>query len=133
MEDYVHRVGRTGRAGNKGTSFTFVTEEEAHYAQDIIKALENSNNPVPAEVKALYDGYLKKVRDGDIERKKVNGFDHSAGFTFNTSEKDKVKELRKKQARMYVDLPSDDEDDLKSDVHDKTAEEKEEERQRREV
>ena len=28
LEDYVHRVGRTGRAGNKGTAHTFITSEE---------------------------------------------------------------------------------------------------------
>ena len=27
-EDYVHRVGRTGRAGNKGTAYTFVSEAQ---------------------------------------------------------------------------------------------------------
>ncbi len=27
-EDYVHRVGRTGRAGNKGTAYTFVSEQQ---------------------------------------------------------------------------------------------------------
>jgi ATP-dependent RNA helicase DDX46/PRP5 len=29
FEDYVHRVGRTGRAGNKGTSYTFLTPDES--------------------------------------------------------------------------------------------------------
>jgi len=24
-EDYIHRIGRTGRAGNKGTAITFIT------------------------------------------------------------------------------------------------------------
>ena len=28
MEDYIHRIGRTGRAGNKGTAITFITKEE---------------------------------------------------------------------------------------------------------
>ncbi len=28
-EDYVHRIGRTGRAGKEGRAFTFVTQEEA--------------------------------------------------------------------------------------------------------
>ena len=28
LEDYVHRIGRTGRAGNKGTAITFVTKDE---------------------------------------------------------------------------------------------------------
>ena len=37
-EDYVHRCGRTGRAGKKGWAYTFITEEEAKYAGDIMKA-----------------------------------------------------------------------------------------------
>ncbi|VEN47262.1 unnamed protein product [Callosobruchus maculatus] len=31
-EDYVHRCGRTGRAGNKGFAFTFIVPEQARYA-----------------------------------------------------------------------------------------------------
>ena len=27
-EDYVHRIGRTGRAGNKGTAISFISREE---------------------------------------------------------------------------------------------------------
>jgi len=27
LEDYIHRIGRTGRAGNKGTAITFITPE----------------------------------------------------------------------------------------------------------
>ncbi len=30
-EDYVHRIGRTGRAGREGHSFTMVTKEETKY------------------------------------------------------------------------------------------------------
>ncbi|ORZ07858.1 P-loop containing nucleoside triphosphate hydrolase protein [Absidia repens] len=40
MEDYVHRVGRTGRAGNKGTAYTFITPTQERYAMDICKALK---------------------------------------------------------------------------------------------
>jgi len=28
MEDYVHRIGRTERAGSKGTAITFITPKE---------------------------------------------------------------------------------------------------------
>lgn len=27
LEDYIHRIGRTGRAGNRGTAITFITQE----------------------------------------------------------------------------------------------------------
>ncbi len=36
-EDYVHRIGRTGRAGATGTSVTFACEEESFYIPDIEK------------------------------------------------------------------------------------------------
>lgn len=42
MEDYIHRIGRTGRAGNKGTAITFITPEEDQYSMDLKKALEMS-------------------------------------------------------------------------------------------
>lgn len=34
-EDYVHRIGRTGRAGTLGTSISFACEEDAFYLPDI--------------------------------------------------------------------------------------------------
>jgi Helicase conserved C-terminal domain len=46
-EDYVHRVGRTGRAGNKGTAITFIAADEERYAPDLVKALKESGAPVP--------------------------------------------------------------------------------------
>jgi superfamily II DNA/RNA helicase len=36
-DDYVHRVGRTGRAGNKGRAFTFVSEEDAEAIANVEK------------------------------------------------------------------------------------------------
>lgn len=46
-EDYVHRVGRTGRAGNKGTAITFISADEDKYAPDLVKALKESKAPIP--------------------------------------------------------------------------------------
>jgi ATP-dependent RNA helicase RhlE len=38
-ETYVHRIGRTGRAGAFGTAFSFVEDEERAYLQDIQKLI----------------------------------------------------------------------------------------------
>lgn len=46
-EDYVHRVGRTGRAGNKGTAITFISDDEDKFAPDLVKALKDSKVPIP--------------------------------------------------------------------------------------
>ncbi|HXA03118.1 MAG TPA: helicase-related protein, partial [Cytophagaceae bacterium] len=41
-ETYVHRIGRTGRAGSKGTAFSFCDMEERAYLRDINKLISQS-------------------------------------------------------------------------------------------
>ncbi|MFN5784704.1 MAG: DEAD/DEAH box helicase [Flavobacteriia bacterium] len=41
-ETYVHRIGRTGRAGNKGTAISFCEFEEKAYLKDIEKLIHQS-------------------------------------------------------------------------------------------
>ncbi|GAB2284243.1 hypothetical protein Dimus_018709 [Dionaea muscipula] len=53
IEDYVHRIGRTGRAGATGVAYTFFSEQDAKYASDLIKILEGANQLVPQEVRDL--------------------------------------------------------------------------------
>lgn len=64
MEDYVHRAGRTGRAGNKGTCVTFITPQQDRYARDIISALKASKVEVPVELQKLADDFKEKVASG---------------------------------------------------------------------
>ena len=35
IDDYVHRIGRTGRAGKKGTAITFLTGEDTDVYYDL--------------------------------------------------------------------------------------------------
>jgi ATP-dependent RNA helicase RhlE len=44
-EDYIHRIGRTGRAERKGISITFITEKEREY-QEAIEALMGYKIPI---------------------------------------------------------------------------------------
>lgn len=64
LEDYVHRAGRTGRAGNKGTAVTFLTEDQERYSVDIAKALKQSGQEIPAPVQRMVDAFLEKVKAG---------------------------------------------------------------------
>lgn len=68
MEDYVHRAGRTGRAGNKGTCITFITPDQERYSVDIFRALKASNAEVPPELEALANGFLEKVKSGNAKQ-----------------------------------------------------------------
>ncbi|KDR83590.1 hypothetical protein GALMADRAFT_54780 [Galerina marginata CBS 339.88] len=67
MEDYVHRAGRTGRAGNKGTCVTFITPEQERYSVDIYRALKASNVTMPKDLEDLANGFLDKVRSGKAQ------------------------------------------------------------------
>ncbi|KAF8450382.1 P-loop containing nucleoside triphosphate hydrolase protein [Boletus edulis BED1] len=67
MEDYVHRAGRTGRAGNKGTCVTFITHEQERYSVDIYRALKASNAATPKELEELANGFLEKVKTGKAQ------------------------------------------------------------------
>jgi ATP-dependent RNA helicase RhlE len=41
-EDYVHRIGRTGRAGNEGRAVSLISDEEIHLLRKIEQMLEQS-------------------------------------------------------------------------------------------
>lgn len=48
IEDYVHRIGRTGRAGAKGTAYSFFVETECVLVHDLIKILKSSGQRIPS-------------------------------------------------------------------------------------
>jgi ATP-dependent RNA helicase DDX5/DBP2 len=52
-EDYVHRIGRTGRAGAKGISYSFFTAANGRMARDIIKVMREANQVVPPQLEQL--------------------------------------------------------------------------------
>lgn len=45
-EDYVHRIGRTGRSKSNGTAYTFFTEENAGQAGELINVLQEAKQEV---------------------------------------------------------------------------------------
>lgn len=49
-EDYVHRIGRTGRAGADGLAITLFTEQDKGLAGALVNVLKAANQPVPQEL-----------------------------------------------------------------------------------
>ncbi|XP_063995859.1 ATP-dependent RNA helicase p62-like isoform X1 [Diachasmimorpha longicaudata] len=58
-EDYIHRIGRTGRSHSTGTSYAFFTPQNSRQAKDLINVLKEANqvvNPKLAELAAKSGG-----------------------------------------------------------------------------
>lgn len=98
-EDYVHRVGRTGRAGAKGTAVTFIAPDEDQYAPDLVKALKESGAPIPSDVAALAEGFERK-RAAGLAKSHGSGFGGS-GFKFDKAEDDMIRALKRATARQF--------------------------------
>eukprot|EP00249_Psilotum_nudum_P018978 c27050_g1_i1 orf=132-1856(+) len=52
-EDYVHRIGRTGRAGAKGMAYTFFTAANAKHARELIAVLKEAGQPINADLQSM--------------------------------------------------------------------------------
>merc|ERR1719492_295420 len=52
-EDYVHRIGRTGRAGAKGFAVTFMSRQDAGKARGIMEVMERTNQEIPRELQDM--------------------------------------------------------------------------------
>ena len=50
LEDYIHRIGRTGRAGATGTSYSFFLADNGKLAKSLIKVLREAKQEIPVKL-----------------------------------------------------------------------------------
>ncbi|KAF2109114.1 P-loop containing nucleoside triphosphate hydrolase protein [Lophiotrema nucula] len=53
IDDYVHRIGRTGRAGNTGISTAFFNRGNRGVVRDLLELLKEANQEVPAFLESI--------------------------------------------------------------------------------
>jgi superfamily II DNA/RNA helicase len=66
-EDYIHRIGRTGRSDSTGTSYAFFTPSNFRQAKDLVSVLKEANqvvNPKLSEMASRCGGFGSKGGGG---------------------------------------------------------------------
>jgi ATP-dependent RNA helicase DDX42 len=69
IDTHTHRIGRTGRAGEKGTAYTLLTPADHDFAPNLVRNLENANQVVSQDLLNMamqvswmkiwkYEGYI---------------------------------------------------------------------------
>ena len=91
-EDYIHRIGRTGRAGKEGSSLTFITANDRSMWNSIKKLID----PNFVESKRNKERNFKNNKKGKIFFKKNKKFGNKKKFQFKGKKRFKNKKGSKK-------------------------------------
>ena len=110
MEDYVHRCGRTGRAGNKGTAITLIENPgQERFAIHVVKALKESGTDVPAELQEMANTFHEKAKAGTEK--------YYGGFGGKGLDKlDAARALEKKREKRQLKLEGVDESEDEEEI-----------------
>eukprot|EP00557_Chaetoceros_sp_GSL56_P004108 CAMPEP_0176487354 /NCGR_PEP_ID=MMETSP0200_2-20121128/6082_1 /TAXON_ID=947934 /ORGANISM="Chaetoceros sp., Strain GSL56" /LENGTH=1000 /DNA_ID=CAMNT_0017884167 /DNA_START=71 /DNA_END=3070 /DNA_ORIENTATION=- len=115
LEDYVHRVGRTGRAGKEGVSYTFCNSgDEEKYAPIVVRAMIEAGHAdnISNDLRKVSDEFKLKVEKGEA-RYAGSGF-HGKGYSYDSSELSDAQKLareEKRQALIEAGMLDPDDDD----------------------
>jgi ATP-dependent RNA helicase RhlE len=76
-EDYVHRIGRTGRANRTGEAITFLTPPEELHIRNIegLIRMEIPRKPLPAEIEIMstpFDERQSQLREIDEQKRRAD-------------------------------------------------------------
>lgn len=104
-ERYIHRIGRTGRAGMEGIAITLIDEDQMHSFLDLKRPIVPAELPAPKNMQPFQTamrticidaGRKEKLRAGDI----VGALIHEANLS-----KEKIGKIDQLDHLSYVALP----------------------------
>uniref|UniRef100_A0A8C5W7F7 RNA helicase n=1 Tax=Microcebus murinus TaxID=30608 RepID=A0A8C5W7F7_MICMU len=101
--EYIHRIGRTGRAGHKGKAVTFFTEDDKPLLRSVANVIQQAGCPVPEYIKGfqkLLSKQKKKMIKKPLERESIS----TTPKYFLEKAKDKGKKVTSQNRKKKVAL-----------------------------
>ncbi|XP_068558343.1 DEAD-box helicase 3 X-linked a isoform X6 [Cebidichthys violaceus] len=75
IEEYVHRIGRTGRVGNLGLATSFFNDKNSNITKDLLDILVEAHQEVPSWLESLaYEHQHKSTTRGGRSKRFSGGF-----------------------------------------------------------
>uniref|UniRef100_UPI00398F2CD6 probable ATP-dependent RNA helicase DDX52 isoform X2 n=1 Tax=Pristiophorus japonicus TaxID=55135 RepID=UPI00398F2CD6 len=107
--EYIHRIGRTGRAGHRGKALTFFTEDDKPLLRSIANVIKQAGCPVPdymMQINKLQSKQKKRLIKNPIKRAGIKTTPKY--FLEKAARKKKMiqKSKKKKKEKSHTSLPS---------------------------
>ncbi|PVG02600.1 putative ROK1-ATP-dependent RNA helicase [Serendipita vermifera] len=112
VQSYVHRIGRTGRAGRQGVAITYFTDEDAPFLKSIANVLLQSGQTVPEwMVKLPKASRLKRKQMGKAQHRitSVGPKGENVGRALALKKRDMIAASKRRKARQEEGGESEDE------------------------
>lgn len=98
VDDYIHRIGRTGRCGSTGFSYTLLNYENMPFIKNLIFLLNKQKVDIPEFISNMLYKPINEGNDDNSNRFKSNGFNgmRKSGFgnNFNSNNENEKKGFR---------------------------------------
>ena len=99
IEDYIHRIGRTGRVGNKGKAISFYNDNNKQIGFALVNELKKSGQKIP-EFLEEFDYYSNNYdynysNNYQFYNSNIQSFDDKKEYDNDLNEKNKEKEFLK--------------------------------------
>ncbi|MEO0409923.1 MAG: helicase-related protein, partial [Cyanobacteria bacterium P01_A01_bin.135] len=95
-EDYVHRIGRTGRAGNDGRAISLVSEDETAFLKDIEKLLKRKLEKTVVEGYELHTPASSPVSSPKAQPQAANDSSNSSKGQENEQRRKRPRRRRRR-------------------------------------